>query len=240
MLPIQTTNLEGIPEKYQYLYEQQGDEYILDEELRQAMDTSGLKNTNAALKEEKRKLKEKLKELNKKVQELQEQTFDDSEEEFQHKENQYHQQIQTLEEQREALARELKNTITDNLAKEIAGDRAQILKPHIQVEFTDDGIEFPDGMTREEYIESFKNNEIFAPVLNINKSQGAGASTSQAQTKYQNPGDYDAYFNPQSPNYSIDKQYELQQSNPELYEKLDSKYNVFDAFNPSKHVVSKN
>ncbi len=135
------------------------------------------------------------------------------------------QELEDARNRAEKLASELITREKKAIATELAGPNAPILEPHIQgIEFDEEnGISY-NGKTKEEFISEFKENKIFAPILN----QASGAGIKGTKTVQSN--DWDQYFDPSKPTYSTEKQYELQQSKPDLYNRLEKKYNLDNPF----------
>ena len=240
MLPKVIADLTVVEEKYRALYTKQEDgTYKLDENVTE--DVSGLKNTNVALKQEKLELKQKLEELERFKREKEEaellnqkkyeELLKSKEETFKTELEQARAQIQKLQ---DSIRQTKKAEIVSRLARELAGERAPILEPHIQnmveVGLNEEGVpevkfmnHSGEMINEDAVLAEFRGNKLFQAVIKGRNSTGGGAAGG-ADTGGADDGSYDKYFDENSPQYSPSKQYELQQSNPALHDALFAKY----------------
>jgi hypothetical protein len=239
MLPKVIADLSVVEEKYRVLYTKQEDgTYKLDEGVTE--DVTGLKNTNIALKQEKLELKQKYEELLqfKKQKEEEELLAEKKYKELlESKETSFKTELEKAKEEITKLHNTIKQTKLDevvtSLATELAGENALLLKPHIQQKVK---VELMDGVPEARFINDvgesinkdtllteFKNIKAFQAVIKGRNSSGGGAGGGAGDPSA-NDGSYDKYFDENSPSYSPTKQYELQQSNPQLHDALFAKY----------------
>jgi len=240
MLPKIIADLSVVEEKYRALYTKQDDgTYKLDDNVTE--DVSGLKNTNVALKQEKLELKQKLEELERFKREKEEaellnqkkyeELLKSKEETFKTELEHAKAQIQKLQ---DSIRQTKKAEIVNRIARELAGERAPILEPHIQsmveVDLNEEGIpevkfmnHSGEMINEDAVLAEFRGNKLFQAVIKGRNSTGGGAAGG-ADTGGADDGSYDKYFDENSPHYSPSKQYELQQSNPTLHDALFAKY----------------
>ncbi len=243
MLPRTIQNLDEVEEKYQSFYTQTEDGYSIDANL-QGPDVTGLKATNVDLKNEKSTIKNELETVKEELRELQAQ---ETEQKLLEKEN----YSELLVEKETAFKTDLEHATSElqelrrvvitekltSIAKEIAGENAALLMPHLTGLEYNEGIQYPDGLSQEDFIASVKDNPMFGPLLKTQKASGGGASTSSSSQAADTQ--VEKYFNPNSNEYSPTKQGDIQQENPEIYNALSKKYNLDDPFTPvSQRVYS--
>ncbi len=235
MLPQKISDLSEVEEKYQSFYTQTEDGYSIDANL-QGPDVTGLKATNVDLKNEKSTIKNELETVKEELRELQAQ---ETEQKLLEKEN----YSELLVEKETAFKNDLEHATSElqelrrvvvtekltSIAKEIAGENAALLMPHLTGLEYDEGIQFPGGVTQEDYITSIKDNPLFQPLMS-HKASGGGASTSSSAQAADTQAE--KYFNPNSNEYSPTKQGDIQQENPELYQSMSKKFGLDDPFAP--------
>ncbi len=243
MLQTTITDLEQVPAKYQAFYtsSEEGGVYTIDSELQQP-DISGLKETNADLKDEKRSLKTELDTIKQTLQDIQTNATEEKlleKEEYTtlltEKETSFKNDLTKANTELEELKRNLISSEIASIAQEIAGENGALLAPHlVGLEF-EDGVTFPDNQTREDFIQSIKDNPLYAPLTNLQKASGGGATTTGSGVTHTNEANLEGYFNPNSSTYSQTKQYEIQQENPDLYSRLEERYGLNDPYNIKQH-----
>jgi len=239
MLQKTIADLSLVDEKYRVLYVQQADgTYQLEDDLFE--DVSGLKNNNIKLKQEKLTLKQKLDELEAfKQQQIEKELLEGKKYEqlIQAKTAQYETALEAEKVKVQQLTDNLKRTALTTAVKQIAtdlaGENALLLEPHIQARIqanmNDEGaveLQFLgiDGgaINQDGLINEFKQNPVFKTVIKGKRSTGGGAqggSQGEGDT-----GEWAQYFDETSDSYSPSKQYELQQTNPQLHDALFAKY----------------
>ncbi len=245
MLKTIITALSDVQEKYRVFYVDAGDgTFKLDDEL--SSFASGLKNTNANLKDEKLEMKVRIATMEQELLDaknaarsietnalLSKESYDEA---LAIKETEFQVTLKKSQEDLESISRNLVNQEVQNLSKEIAGDSAALMAPHLAgLEFADGKIVYPDGASRENFIKSFTDNEAFNVLTKVAPSaQGSGASAGSGRS---NDDSFNKYFDPNGNSYDTGKQNELQQDNPELYKSLETKYGLDDPYNVVKHTV---
>ncbi len=243
MLPNTIENLEDVDPKYQAFYTTAGDGgvYTIDSNL--TVDTTGLKNTNQALKDEKTTALTELAEVKATLDQIQADKIEETllaKEEYTEllteKEKTFATKLETSEIELASVKSSLISNELAAIAQELAGENAALLAPHLLGVEYQDGLQYPDGLTRDEFIQKFKEDTKFLPLTQSQKASGSGATSTPGGSTHVDSGQYDAYFDPNSPSYSPTKQYELQQENPELYKSLESKYGLNDPYNTIKHI----
>ncbi len=243
MLQNNLDNLDNVDQKYQAFYTESDNVFVLDSELQQP-DINGLKNNNSALKDEKTALRNELQEIKTTLSTLQAQSKEEElleekkySELLTEKENSFKSALDASEATRIALVKDLVNSEVASLAKEIAGDNAALIAPHLAGLEFDNGIVYPDGLDRDSFINKFRDDPLFAPLTKTSKAAGAGASSSQGGSQHTDQGNLEKYFDRGNPNYSPQRQYELQQENPEMYKILEEKFGLNDPYNINKHKI---
>ncbi len=231
--------LAELPAEIQALYE---NGKLLIETPPVAPELEGLQANNAAILEEKRALKAKLQTLENQNTQAEQDTlksqgrFDElllaKTKEFETKLNEAH-------ESEHSAIELLKSTKLDAAISELAlslSDNAMLIEPHLRARLrvTDTGeVEVLDStgelsaMKIPALREEFENSETFAPLLKLRGSAGAGAKTPE-----NNGTDNSIYFDPESQDYSYEKQEQIKKESPELFKELSKKYNedIFDTF----------
>ncbi len=245
MLKTIITSLSDVQEKYQVLYIDAGDgTFKLDDELQGF--ASGLKQTNANLKDEKIEMRVRIASMEQELLDAKttarsiETNALLSKEEYTEalslKESEFEATLKKSQEDLETISRTILDQEVQNLSKEIAGDSANLMAPHLQgLAFTDGHIQYPDGASRDNFIKSFTDNASFDVLTKTAPSaQGSGASAGSGRS---NDDSFNKYFDPTGNSYDTSKQNELQQENPELYTQLETKYGLNDPYNIVKHTA---
>lgn len=258
MLKKKINSLDEVDKKYKDLYVKQLDgTFLLDVFVEGAADEKasldGLKKNNHELKGEKLKLQELLKVFEDKENErtnkdlLENKKYDEL---LLAKDKEWQTKYEKLQKENVVLTENIKKTFLDNkvssLATELAGDRAELLKPHLKTRLSvieKDGsfvLEIKDingnvsPMTLEQLGVEFKGNELFAPILSGRKASGSGGGGDEGNNRqHADASTHEKYYNPQTKDYNAARQNELQTKNKELHDSLVKKY---DLTNPSAHV----
>ncbi len=247
MLPNEISDLSTVDSKFQAFYTKVGDGevYTIDSELKQP-DVEGLKSTNVSLKNEKSEIKNELQSVKQTLEALQAQSQEEKlleKEEYStlltEKEKTFSAELTTAQTELSDLKRELINSEVAALAQEIAGDNGALIAPHLAGLEYSDGIQYPDNQTREDFIDKFKNDPLFAPLTSTQNASGSGANSSGGSTQHTNEANLEAYFDPNSASYSPSKQYEVQQENPDIYTRLENKFQLNDPYNSLQHTTVK-
>ncbi len=249
MLPTTISDLSDVKPQYQAFYEGSDGVYTITQDLK-GPDIDGLKATNQALKNEKSEIRIELDEVKQTLLNLQTQSTEEKlleREEYKEllseKEKTFKTQLESATTELDRVKSNLVNDAVSSLAKEIAGDNADLLAPHIAALAYDSStgsIQYPDGLSREDFIDQFQNDPKFAPLLAKPSASGSGANSSGGSTQHTNEANLEGYFDPNSSTYSPSKQYEIQQETPDVYTKLETKFGLNDPYNPRKYAVAKN
>lgn len=119
------------------------------------------------------------------------------------------------------------------LATSLAGEDAALITPHIAARIDvveSDGVfkivvKGKDGsssdLTVDALGEEMKQDKMFASVINGRQSSGGGTGNGG-----KGGADLEKYFDPKSPEFSITKQVEIEDSNPALYKELSDRFPV--------------
>ncbi len=250
MLKTFLATLDGLDAKYHPLYTKQEDgTYKLDDSIipSNVEDVSGLKNTNVALKQEKIELQEKLEAIKLKEAEAEEKGMLDNKqfEELTARKDATHADALKGETAKTlkaitALKDSMINSAVNSLASSLAGDSAELLKPHLKGRFQvnevgdDYVLQITDvngsvsQLTAAQLGDEFKANKLYAPLLKGRQSSGGGSGGGAGGGK--GTDDYSKYFDPKSPDYNSEKQYELEQKDKPAHDALVKKFNLDDPF----------
>ena len=199
-IKVNAEEFEKLPEYLQSEYTKAGDAYQLN--LEDMEDTGALKRAKDHEKEQRKAAEQRARELEQLANQMKTQLDELQNGDFRKKgdvealEKSYQKKLQDLEArasaERERLASILhKNTLeatARKLATDLAGERAEILLPHIksrlQVEMGDNDINIrvldPTGKVSADSIDDLKNsfftNDVFAPIVIGSKASGSGAA----------------------------------------------------------------
>jgi len=128
----------------------------------------------------------------------------------------------------------LLNSAVDGLAGVLAGDNAELMKPHIRARlvmkdvegeqrlFVTDATGSASAMTVEALGKEFQENKLYAPILQGRRSSGGGSDDNGAGGGGSEYSEWEVHFQPETRN--LTKQSELMNSDKELYKKLNDKY----------------
>ncbi len=243
-------SLDSVIEKYRGLYTEQADgKFYLDEVLAALIDPAGLKKTNADLKDEKKTLKEKLEALQLKI-DSEDETKLEEQKEYEKlldiKTKQYETKLTAAEEKAKKIEGSLKtqmiSTAINEIAVQLAGDNSPLIAPHLKdrfaVDLTGDKAKLqildkegtPGIVTKEQLIEEFKTNKMFQPILKGRDSSGGGAQGGAGGGAQGDKSAWKDYFDPSNEKYNTEKQYELQQKDKGLHDKLVADYHLDDPY----------
>ncbi len=242
---------EELDEAKKALYKEDGDGFKLDVEGGDD-DLAGLKSHAEKLLQEKKKEAEKRRELEAQLAELELKEKEerekmmlekgDYEKVLKEKEAEWEKQKEELAKKAEAAQNQMKQTLLDlevtKVATELAGERAELIKPHLQNRFDitekdgqlsvviKDATGLPNpAMTNEALIEEFKANTLYEPIIRGRNSSGGGAGGGTGGQ--QGASEWEQYFNPaKKDTYSITKQMELEEKDPNTYKQLRDKFNL--------------
>ncbi len=244
MLKKTINDLTDVEEEYRSLYSENGEgSFSLNIEVEGSgvteTDIDGLKRNQQALKAEKLRLKEKLDNLESQLNTKEEQELESKgqyDQLIQRKEQEFKEKLEQADEKTAQATTLYKDSLIttelNDLATELAGDRAKLLMPHLRDRISVDDenhLIYQDASDRESLLKEFKNNSLFAPILKDRDSSG-GSANGTDNTKG-DTSDISKYFDPSSTEYSPTKQGEIQQENPEAYKNLSSKFGLDDPFN---------
>jgi hypothetical protein len=248
MLKVRISSLDEVAEKFKSFYTVDGDEFVLDEDL-QPEDTSGLKKTNKQLKDEKLALKTKADALQALIDASEEAGLEDKQEYeklLDIKSKQFDVKFESMNTRAEkaeaALQAQMITSIVNEVGSTLAGENSVLIKPHLENRFA---VDMADGtpkiqildkdgtpgiITKEQLIEEFKTNETFKPILKGRNSSGGGSNGGSGGSGGENTKSFEKYFDPEGSEYNTEKQYELQQSDKVLHDKLVKKFKLDDPY----------
>ncbi len=249
MLKVTIAKLEDVAEKFRQFYSEQADgTFLLDEDLHPE-DTTGLKNNNAALKEEKRLLKEKMDALQAKMDADEEGDLaakEEYEKLMELKTKQFDAKFDSANLRAEAAEAALKtqmiNATVAEVAATLAGENSTLIMPHLKNRFNVDLVEgqprlqildkdgTPGVITKEQLIEEFKTNKMFAPILKGRDSSGGGSGGGAGTGGQADSATWDSFFNPAGDSYDSRKQDELKEKDSKLHATLVKKYKLDDPY----------
>ncbi len=248
MLKKLVADINTVDEKYRIFYTEQTDgTFKLDDAL--SPDDSGLKSTNLELKKEKIKLKEQMDALQAKIDADHVNDLEGKEkydELLETKTTQFNDKmaaatLKTAKLENALKERTINSAITD-LAITLAGDRAELLKPHLgarfEVEIVDDEpvLKILDDkgqagtLTKEQLIEEFKKNKMFAPILKGRDSSGGGSGGGSGGDDQADAASWEKYFNEDNSEYNTEKQDELKKKDKGLHDSLVKKFGLDDPY----------
>jgi len=133
------------------------------------------------------------------------------------------------------LENSILNASVESIAYGLAGERAELIKPHLRARMRMvevDGIQklmitATDGtdsqMTKEQLVEEFTKNDLYAPLLAGRDSSGGGSDNGGGGTPGNDFSQWEDHFKPETRN--LTKQSELAKTDPDLYKRLAEKYN---------------
>jgi len=133
------------------------------------------------------------------------------------------------------LENSILNASVESIAYGLAGDRAELIKPHLRARMRMvevDGIQqllitAPNGtdsqMTTTDLVDEFTKNDLYAPLLAGRGSSGGGSDNGNGAGGASDFTEWEAYFKPETRN--LTKQSLLAKEDPELYKKLAEKHN---------------
>lgn len=246
MIKFFVKDLNDVDEAYRAMYRKCEGGYQLDVNADDIPDVQRLKRNKDEILEEKRAEQEKRRKAEEELaakQHDEEKAKAQTREEFEKlldKERERNAaKASELQAKLDATSSQLKDTLVkstiDTLAVELAGEDAELIKPHIAARI---GVEEVDGkmkisikgkdgqastLTVEQLGSEFRGDKMFASVITGRSSSGAGTASKGAGF---GASENEKFFDPKSPDFSITKQIELEDSNPTLYKELSDKFNV--------------
>ena len=239
-----------LDEKLQELYEGKDGSYQL--KLDGGDDLTGLKQHAEKLLDEKKKEADKRRELEAKLTEMELKKKEEEEKlllekgEFEkvleQKQKEFELKEKALVEKAEQAQNQMKDTLLNlevtKVATELAGERAELITPHLQNRFDivekdgklevviKDATGLPNpAMTADALIEEFKANELFEPIIKGRNSSGGGAGGGSGGGGA-GGSEWEQYFDPANASYNITKQVELEKDDKTLHDSLRKKFNL--------------
>jgi len=245
-------SLEGLDEKYHQFYtkNETSGKYELDSALviDNTEDVTGLRNNNSALKAEKLALQARLDKLAEDEQVNHESGLEAEKkygELLELKTGQFDEKLGLANAKADNAEKSLKSSLINaavtSLAVELAGENAELLKPHLVSRFQVNLVESNyvlqisdkngnvSALTREELSEEFRKNKTFKPLLKGRDSSGGG-SNGGSGSGYGKEADVQKYFDPSSKEYSSEGQYEVEKTDKALHDKLVKKFGLDDIY----------
>ncbi len=235
-------DIGDVDAKYQDLYENIDGILTLTIETEGVTSVDGLVENSKKLKSEKMKLQERLDNLEGQIHLRDEESLKaegDYNALLELKEKAFQEKLEQANEKAEQATTLFRDSILDreiqHISTELAGDNAGLIAPHLKGRLSineDNEIVITDILgnasllSSADLIKEFSENEVYKP-LTSRASSGSGASGSETANQ---TTDVERYFNPQHADYSPTKQGELEQSDPEIYKSLSSKFNLDDPF----------
>jgi len=242
MLKKLVATLDGIDEKYHALYEKQEDgtfKLLIEVE---GEDVSGLKANSAKIKAEKLVLQTRLEALEKASQTAEEDGLaakGEYEKLLEIKQTQFDEQLKSANDRADTATQTLKSSLLtatiNKLATDLAGDKADLLKPHIRTRLSVDensNVVISDingnasTMTIDQLSEEFKKNTLFDTVLKGRQSSGGGAGGGSGSGGNESQTEWEKFYDEKNSAYSPDKQFELSEKDKELHEQLKKKFGI--------------
>jgi len=239
-------SLTGLDESLHSLYEEKDGKFFLKIDVTQHPDFKSVLSNKNEILDEKKQIQARLKEIedashsNKVVDHEKANEFKQA---LELERKQFEDYKASIEAEKNGLKDQLRTVLLDNrvqvMAADLAGDNAELIKPHIMSRltidekdgkmelFVKDAAGNPSTTTIEQLQEELSKSETYLPILKGRDSSGAGSTNDGGGSG--NASENEKYFDPTAPEYSIEKQTELEVSNKTLHDQLADKFDPLKA-----------
>lgn len=238
-------SLDEVDEGMRSLYKKSGDGYVLDIDVKDHPEFKAVLSNRDEILDEKRKEAEKRRKAEEDLEAAKREQNKGSaqtREEFEKvlaDERAAHEKAIEAERQAAAEAKQklrqfVIDQAVDSMARNLSGDDFDLIKPHIasrvdvveadgQMKVVIKGEDGkPSGLTTEQFEADVRNNKKFERLIVGKQSSGAGTQNGNGN----GASEWDKYFDPKSPDFSITKQIELESSDKAAFDALASKFDL--------------